>query len=752
MENGVYAGVIIDQVHPMVDRIFHYKVPESMAEQIKIGMRVQVPFGGANKKLEGYVFQLDSSVDIPSEKLKSISRILDSYPAIPENMFPIILWLKEEYHCLTIEAIRCVIPPGLRTNMRKKTRCVVYLNEADNLEEHIDTIEKKSQYMADILRLLAQGDGLFLDQLKAATGAPLSSFKALEKNGLIQIHHQEVYRNPWQYEPDIGKQPKILTEEQEEAISEIHRAISRGYGRILLQGVTGSGKTEVYIHAARKALELNKQVIVLVPEISLTPQTVERFKNHFGQRVAIMHSGLSTGERFDEWHRIQNQQVDIVVGARSAIFVPLQRLGLVIIDEAHEDSYKSDMKPRYHAVDVARKRCELEDAVLLLGSATPSIAQHYMAQNGEYKMIYMKNRIDNNPLPPVEIVDMREEIARGNRSILSGSLYQALLGVLKKGEQAILLLNRRGYAHFVSCRSCGFVLKCGNCDISLTYHAYGKMLKCHYCGQQYSYPSICPKCKSRYIRYFGVGTQRVEEDLKKLLPEARLVRMDTDTTATKGAHRQILEDFREGKYDILLGTQMIAKGLDFPRVTLVGVIVADTALNIPDFRSCEKTFQLITQVAGRAGRGERGGRVIIQTYQPRHYAIRFASKHDYFGFYEEEIRIRRRFCYPPFSHIIRILMLDEEEEQLIKQIKDIENWLRHRIEQNQILKQGLIDIGSYSAPLERINKKYRWQILIRIKTDMLFKQAYHRLLDECLEMFMGVKQTIIADFYPVNLL
>ena len=605
MENGVYAGVIVDQVHPMVDKIFHYRIPENLREQIKVGMRVKVPFGTANRKMEGYVMQLDSSTDVPDDKIKPISKILDGYPVIPENMLPIISWMKEEYHCLTIEAIRCVIPPGLRRNTRKKTERVVYLNDIDNLEDRIKTIEKRSAYMADILRLLAQNDELFLDQLRAATGAPLSSFKNLEKQGLIRIEHHEVYRNPWKYEYDIGKQPEVLTKEQQEAISEIHRAIGKGYERFLLQGVTGSGKTEVYIHAARKVLEMNKQVIVMVPEISLTPQTVERFKNHFGQQVAIMHSGLSVGERFDEWHRIRNQQVDIVVGARSAIFVPLQRLGLVIIDEAHEDSYKSDMRPRYHAIDVACKRCELEGAVLLLGSATPSIAQHYTAQNGEYKMIYMKHRIDNKPLPPVEIVDMRKEIVRGNRSILSGTLYNAMSDVLRKREQAILLLNRRGYAHFVSCRSCGFVLKCSNCDISLTYHAYGKILKCHYCGQNYSYPAICPKCKSRYIKHFGIGTQRVEEDLKKLFPQARIVRMDMDTTSAKGAHQRILSDFREGKYDFLLGTQMVAKGLDFPGVTLVGVIVADTALNIPDFRSCEKTFQLITQVAGRTGRGKR---------------------------------------------------------------------------------------------------------------------------------------------------
>jgi len=750
--NGVYAGVIIDQAHPMVDRIFHYRIPETLQQKIKIGMRVQVPFGIANKLMEGYVFQIDSNTDIPDEKIKPINKILDNYPAIPESMLPLITWMKEEYHCLTIEAVRCVIPPGLRSNVRKKTLRIVYLNDVGNLEESINSIEKRSSYMADILRLLADNDGLLLDELRAATGAPLSSFKNLEKHGLVRIEHQEFYRDPWKYEYDIGKQPKTLTKEQLKAINEIQQTIGKRYERFLLQGVTGSGKTEVYIHAAQKALELNKQVIVMVPEIALTPQTVERFKNHFGQQVAIMHSRLSLGERFDEWRRIQSRQASIVVGARSAVFAPVERLGLIIIDEAHEDSYKSDMKPRYHAIDVAKKRCELEDAVLLLGTATPSVSDHYKARTGEYKCIYIKHRVDNKPLPPVEVVDMRKEIEKGNRSILSGSLYRALSDVLNKQEQAILLLNRRGYANFVSCRSCGFVLKCRNCDISLTYHAYDRMLKCHYCGQSYSYPSLCPKCKSRYIKHFGIGTQRAEEDLKKLFPDARIVRMDMDTTSGKGAHERILRSFREGEYDFLLGTQMIAKGLDFPRVTLVGVLAADTALNLPDYRSCEKTFQLITQVSGRTGRGERGGKVIIQSYQPHHYAIQFASEHDYFGFYDKEIRIRRRFNYPPFSHIIRILVLGETEDQLIKLIKDSENWIRQRIDQSQVLKQGLIDMGAYPAPIEKIKRNYRWQILIRIKTDAIFKQAYHHLLDECLEMFTDIQETVIIDFCPISLL
>jgi len=754
VESGVvYAGVIIDQAHPSLDRVFHYIIPPELRERVQVGMRVQVPFGTSNRMVEGYVVRLDTAADVPDDKIKAIDKVLDDYPVLPQSMIPLIGWMKEEYHCLSIEAIRCMIPPGLRANVKKKAQKLVFLNDhGDVVEERIDHIARKSKHMADVLRLLAQQDGIPLEEVRAVTGAPLSSIKSLEKRGWIRIEQQEVYRNPWDYEPDTGVQPKALTDEQRLAIETLEAALIRGCGKFLLQGVTGSGKTEVYIQAAQKALALNKQVIVLVPEISLTPQTVERFKSHFGQRVAILHSGLSLGERYDEWRRIRNQQVDVVVGARSAVFAPFERLGLIIVDEAHEDSYKSDMQPRYHAVGVARKRCELEGAVLLLGSATPSLTDYYLAEKGTYKTIKMKHRVDHRPLPPVEIVDMRKEIELGNRSILSGALYRALADVLQKGEQAILLLNRRGYAQFVSCRSCGFVVKCHNCDISLTYHAYDKTLKCHYCGASYPYPHVCPGCGSKYIKHFGIGTQRAEEEIKKLFPQARIIRMDMDTTSTKGAHQRILRAFGEGKYDILLGTQMIAKGLDFPRVTFVGVIAADTSLHLPDYRSSEKAFQLITQVAGRAGRGPRGGRVIIQTYQPQHYAIQFAARHDYVGFYSREIEIRRRFLYPPFSHIIRILMMGEKEEDLIRLAVDTRDWLKQRIDGSPVLKQGLIDVGAYSAPLERINNRYRWQVLIRIRPDDIYKQAYHRLVDECMERLMGVKETTIVDFYPLSLL
>nr|WP_243426316.1 primosomal protein N' [Caldicoprobacter guelmensis] len=749
----VYAGVIIDQAHPSLDKVFLYLVPQDLMEKVQVGSRVQVPFGPSNRKVEGYVIMLESETDIPSERVKAINKVMDDYPVLPRHMIPLIEWMKDEYHCLTIDAIRCIVPPGLRANIKKKAQKLVFLNDpGDLVEEHISYIASKSQYMADVLRLLAQQDGIPLEEVRAATRAPLSSIKSLEKRGWIRIEQQEVYRDPWAYEPDIGIQPKVLTQEQRQAVEELETALIKGYGKFLLQGVTGSGKTEVYIQAAQKALALNKQVIVLVPEISLTPQTVERFKSHFGQRVAILHSGLSLGERYDEWRRIRNQQVDVVVGARSAVFAPFERLGLIIIDEAHEDSYKSDMQPKYHAVDVARKRCELEGAVLLLGSATPAITDYYLAQKGVYKKIEMKYRVDQKPLPPVEIVDMRKEIELGNRSILSGALYRALKDVLQKGQQAILLINRRGYAQFVSCRSCGFVVKCSNCDISLTYHAYDNSLKCHYCGAIHPYPNVCPACGSKYIKHFGIGTQKAEEEIGKLFPQARVIRMDMDTTSTKGAHQRILKAFGEGLYDILLGTQMIAKGLDFPRVTLVGVIAADTVLNLPDYRSPEKAFQLITQVAGRAGRGPHGGRVIIQTYQPQHYAIQFAARHDYIGFYSREIEIRKQFMYPPFSHMIRILIMGEKEEDVIKLANDSKDWLKQRIDGSYVLKQGLDEIGAYSAPLERINNKYRWHVLIRIKPDDIYRQAYHGLVDEYLEWFIGVKETIIVDFHPLSLL
>ena len=749
LDNRKYAGVVIDQIHPALDKLFHYSIPSVLAPKTEIGMRVQVSFG--RSILQGYILSLDEETDIPEEKIKPLKKLLDPHPALGRNSIPLIFWMKEEYHCMLIEAIRCFIPPGIRVNIKGKTQRVVYLTETDSLEEWVRSVENRSSYMASILRTLEQGDGIPVKELLDGTGASQSSIQSLLKKGYIRIEEEETYRNPWQIDktPTV---PPVYNEEQKKAIQAIQECIRIGHGTLLLHGVTGSGKTEVYMRAAATALEQGKQVIVLVPEISLTPQTVGRFKGRFGDNVAILHSGLSLGERYDEWRRIRNNEVHIVVGARSAIFAPLERLGLIIIDEAHEDSYKSEVRPRYHAREIAAKRCELEGAVLVLGSATPALEDYYKAVHGEYQLVEMDSRVDHRDLPPVETIDMRRELEMGNRSIFSQALYDALENTLRHGEQAILLINRRGYAQFVSCRSCGHVIKCSNCDVSLTYHAKERMLKCHYCGHQEPYPQKCPECGSRYIKHFGLGTQRVEEELGNLFPSARLLRMDMDTTSRKGAHHRILDAFGKGSYDILLGTQMVAKGLDFPNVTLVGVLAADSSLNLPDYRSCEKTFQLITQVAGRTGRGSKPGRVVVQSYQPEHYAIRYASGHDYAGFYRKEIGIRKQFGYPPYSHIVRILITGESNEKLTQYSKNMIEWIQEHIAGDVLLKRGLLDLGAYPAPIERINNRYRWQVLIRIRTSPECRDRYHLLADELLKAFYPKDFSITLDFNPLSLI
>ncbi len=749
-----YAGIIIDQAHPSIDRIFHYSIPEKIADKIGIGYRVVVPFGRYNSRVEGYVMQLDEVIQVPLDKIKPIYRVLDTSPAILPQNIPIIRWMVDEYHCMTIEAIRCFVPPGVRSNMGKKYKKVVYLQVRDRVDKCIAEIKNRSSYMAAILEYLKHRDGQDMDKIALATSAPPSSFKNLEKRGWIRIEEKEVYRDPWDGE-HLPSTPFAfeLTEEQKYAVDTIMDSLKTDtHATFLLHGVTGSGKTEVYIRTVDEVLKKGKQAIVLVPEISLTPQTVKRFKDRFGDRVAVLHSRLSEGERYDEWRKIIRGEASIAVGARSAVFAPFSDLGTIIIDEAHDDSYKSDLRPKYNALDVAKKRCQLERAVLILGSATPSLEEYYSAINGEIELVELTHRVDKSSLPHVEIIDMRQELIRGNRSMLSVDLYEGIDTILRRKEQAILLLNRRGYANFISCRECGWVAQCKRCAVSLTYHATERRLKCHYCGDQYTYPHTCPNCNSRYIKQFGVGTQRLETQLLRYFPQARIARMDMDTTSKKNSHQRILSSFGKREYDILLGTQMIAKGLDFPNVTLVGVIAADASLNLPEYTSAERTFQLITQVAGRAGRGDKKGRVIVQTYEPDHYAIECATRHDYKGFYNYEIGIRRRFSYPPFVHIVKILLTNIEENVLIGNVKELEYWIKDQIDKNPVLREGLVHIGAYPAPISRIKGKYRWQILIKIRNEKCFLYAYHGLIDIMLECYNMSDDTISIDFNPTSLL
>jgi len=534
----------------------------------------------------------------------------------------------------------------------------------------------------------------------------------------------EVYRDPYAEREFKRQGPLPLTGAQEKAIMPILSSIEEERHEVfLLYGVTGSGKTEIYLQSIQSVLEKGKEAIVLVPEIALTPQMVKRFKERFGDLVAVMHSGLSAGEKYDEWRKIQRREVKVVVGARSAIFAPFENLGIIIIDEEHETSYKQEENPRYHARDVAIKRAATHRCPVVLGSATPSLESFARAQKGVYTLLNLPSRMNEQPLPSVEIIDMREELREGNRSMFSRVLFEKLQDRIEKGEQTVLFLNKRGHSSFVMCRDCGFVVNCPNCDITLTYHRFQELMKCHYCGHEERVPTICPECNSEHIRYFGTGTQKVEEELTKLLPEARVIRMDVDTTGRKGSHEKLLNAFQEGEADILLGTQMIAKGLDFPNITLVGVLSADTMLHLPDLRSSEKTFQLLTQVSGRAGRHELPGEVVIQTYTPEHYSIELAGTQDYDRFYNQEMMARKIHKYPPFYYLTLVTVSHEELMKAVSVTEKITRFVTTRLSQEAVV------LGPVASPIPRIKNRYRYQCLIKYKKEPELKTALKAILD-----------------------
>ena len=545
---------------------------------------------------------------------------------------------------------------------------------------------------------------------------PGDALKKLAADGLVEIFETETLRRPEAAFEAQGDPGFTLTPGQEEALGEILPALQGKGGRFLLHGVTGSGKTEVFMEAVRKTLALGKSAIILVPEIALTPQMVAWFRGRFGPVAAVIHSRLSPGERFDEWRRIRRGDARVVIGARSAVFSPVRKLGLIVVDEEHESTYFSDHHPRYDAREVALSRCERERATLILASATPSVLSFAKARRGDYMLLEMPRRVNERPLPEVELIDMREELENGNRTVLSGALRTALKKCAAKGEQAMLLMNRRGYNSFVSCRSCGYVMKCPNCDISMTYHIGSQdgLLRCHYCGQTLTPPDRCPECGSRYIRFFGAGTQKVEEEVRKLLPGVRTLRMDYDTTSGKDGHGKILEEFRSGRASILIGTQMIAKGLDFPRVTLVGVVAADMTLNLPDYRSRERTFQLLTQVAGRAGRGQEPGRVIIQTYKPEDPVIGYAAAQDYRSFFEDEFRRRRNGLYPPFTLLARILVESPREEAVVCTAETMEKQARELLDEHPDWKKKVLLMMNDTPSVKVLRGKTRRHILMKL--------------------------------------
>jgi len=769
------ASVIVDVPTAQTDRSFDYLIPDELIDNLEVGMRVIVPFG--NRQVQGFVIALKDKSTISglkeiiepmdiepvlNQELLQLGEFLanetlclkisayqvmlppalkakyDKYITLaknreigemPKELEPLFLkqkkvnWKDAEKLVPTSYLYRQA-RAGLfdvsyeiknKGNKKKNIYYVPFSNQAQFLNK-LNQLNLTGKKQLQVVNVYMQNFVPHtIKEIEAKVPNARSSLNQLVSKGLLKKEEYEEYRDPYQNKKFQETKALPLTDEQELVIKPILASIEHSAHEVfLLHGVTGSGKTEVYLQSIEKVMKKGKEAIVLVPEISLTPQMVERFKGRFGNKVAVLHSGLSLGEKYDEWRKIQRKEVQVVVGARSAIFAPFENIGIIIIDEEHETSYKQEDNPRYHARDVAIERGKNHHCPVVLGSATPSLESFARAQKGVYHLLTMEKRMNNSQLPVVEIVDMREELRTGNRSMFSTALLEKMRLRLERSEQIVLMLNRRGYSSFVMCRNCGYVLKCPNCDISLTYHKVTDQVKCHYCGFEMRTPKQCPECSSNHIRFFGTGTQKVEEELGRILPEARVIRMDVDTTTRKGSHEKLLTAFQEKKADILLGTQMIAKGLDFPNITLVGVLSADSSLHIPDFRSSERTFQLLTQVSGRAGRHELPGEVIIQTYTPEHYSINFAKEHDYLTFYQYEMMIRKRGQYPPFYYLALINVSHENLQYTYTVIEKITSFVRGQLADG---KGETLILGPAVSPILKIKNRYRYQCLIKYKNE-----------------------------------
>jgi len=745
-KNGAFAEVIVAINTRKIDRVFHYAIPVALQDKVEVGTRVLVPFG--NRSLAGYV----TGFGFPENtvNIKEIAEILDAEPVFTPELLELARWMAENYLCSTAEALQRILSPRL---LIKGSRVVKRVHPA-MLEEDLESVLKslhRAPKQAALLRKAIINPGLTRKELAAAAGVSTSLVDALVEKGMLVVSLENLPRRPGRAaQTSVEMNGLILNTGQKAALEQVAKAIRTGlFNVFLLHGITGSGKTEVYLRAISIALEAGRQAVVLVPEISLTPQMVELFRERFGGQVAVLHSALSGGERYDEWRRIKEGEAPVVLGTRSAVFAPLSRPGLFVIDEEHESSYKQDDHLRYHAREVALKRAQLTGAVVLLGSATPSLESQLKAsKGGPYQLLRLTDRIDGRPLPPVRVVDMRKEIKDGNSGIFSRVLIAAVNRRLERGEQVLLFLNRRGYATFIICRECGLVLKCPRCDISLICHRDGR-LRCHYCNHSARLPDLCPGCGSQNIRYFGAGTQKVEEEARQFFPEARILRMDSDSTARKGSHAKIINAFRDRQVDILIGTQMIAKGLDFPGVTLVGVVNADTTLHMPDFRAAERTFQLLTQVAGRAGRGDLPGEVLIQTYNPDHYSITAAAAHDCDRFYLSEMPVRRSLRYPPFSHLARLLFTHEDEEEVKKGAEQAKEMMKDLLTGSA---KDISILGPAPAPLSKIKDRYRWQLVIKASRRDLLRDLIRESLSALERGPSSLKPAVNVDINPQGML
>ncbi len=758
------AEVIINSNARALNKVFDYEIPKELEGQLKIGSRVFVPFGNSKEpKLEdGFVINIKSKSDFVKDektKLKQIAKIDEEDSLTPQNI-ELAKLMANKYFCNVSDCIKLMLAPGTGSKVKanrvheKKLNFVYLAKDYDEIIFELENAKRKSQKQISIINFLKDNLGIYRPELEALLETTSSTLKILEQKGYIEFKEEQVARNPLEKKKVKSDKAKDLNEEQQVCFDRIKQdIINNTYSNNLIYGITGSGKTEIYMQLIDVALKQGKSALMLVPEISLTPQTIDRFIARFGKSIAVLHSKLSQGERFDEWQKIKKDEVKIVVGARSAIFAPIKNLGIIIIDEEHDLSYRSEMTPRYNAKDLAYYMAKQNSIPLVLGSATPDIVTFYhdkqsqlgLEKNKVTNLFVLTKRANDAILPESKIIDMRLELAQGNKSMLSEELKSAIEKNIKNKEQTILFLNRRGFSTFIMCRDCGYVANCPNCNISLTYHKYQNILKCHYCSHEESVLKVCPNCSSNRIKFYGTGTQKLEEEINKLFPKASTIRMDLDTVSLKNSHEDILNKFKNDKIDILIGTQMIAKGHDFPNVTLVGIVGADGELNIGDYNAVERAFQTLVQVSGRSGRGSKKGKVIIQTYNPEHYAIEYAQKQDYKGFFDTELNLRKLLKYPPFCDII-LIRLNGTDLNLVKKVSN-------RIYQNLegFLKESSnIIFKPVPAPVDKIKGNYRYRIIIKGKASQKMIEIINRSISEKSIGKSGVQ--IFVDINPSSLM
>ena len=746
------AEIIMNSSVKNLDKTFDYNIPSTMIDKVKIGSRVLVKFGNIKDLKEGFVVNIKEKSEFD---VKDIAKV-EERDFIDEPKINLAKWMAKRYFCNVSDCIKLMLPPGTGTDKlanrakEKKERFVKLSKSINQVKLDIENKKIKSEKQKRALEFLIINNEIPSKDLECLTEVSNSILKTLEKNGYIEFYEQAVERNPFIHKVISHTEKLELTEEQKNAFSSVEEAIDDCMNsEFLLFGVTGSGKTEVYLQLIEKVLEIGKTSIMLVPEISLTPQTVDRFIARFGQnKIAVLHSKLSVGERYDQWYKIKSGTAKIVIGARSAIFAPIKDLGIIIIDEEHDGSYKSEMTPRYNVKEVSRYLAKEHNIPIVYGSATPDMSTFYKAQSGEIELLKLTKRANNADLPSVNIIDMRQELANGNRSTISMSLFNNIKQNLSEKKQTILFLNRRGYSTFILCRDCGYVAKCKYCNIALTYHMKEKKLKCHYCGFEEMPLGYCPECKSKNIKYSGNGTQKLEEEINNLFPMAKTIRMDVDTVSKKNSHEDILNKFKNENIDILIGTQMVVKGHHFPNVTLVGVIFADGSLNIDDYRANERTFQILTQVAGRAGRGKDKGNVIIQTYNPDNLSIEYSKEQNYELFYNTELMIRKQLKYPPFCDIILIGFNSESEKNVIDSAKFMYLSLKDKIIKEKL---KIILYKPVPAPVDKIKNKIRWRIIIKCKLDDDIINALNISMQDLKNINIKGVKTVI-DVNPINMM